>query len=139
MKKLYSSGIVVYRATSGVCEYLILQYKHGHWGLPKGKLEAGETKQQAATRELQEETGLQATIIPGFEVTYEYNFVEVDGVPSHKIVSMFVGKADDGTITLSHEHIDHAWLPLAQAVERVNYQQAKELLKQADVFIKKGT
>jgi 8-oxo-dGTP diphosphatase len=38
--------------------------KHHNWGLPKGKLEAGETISQAAHREICEEIGLEPTLGP---------------------------------------------------------------------------
>lgn len=38
---------------------LLVFFRRGHWDLPKGKIDAGETPEQAAVREVQEETGLQ--------------------------------------------------------------------------------
>jgi len=39
------------------CQMLMI-FRRGHWDLPKGKMEVGETKKEAAVREVQEETGL---------------------------------------------------------------------------------
>ena len=42
---------------------LLVRYRSGHWAFPKGHLEAGETSQQAAVREVQEEGGVLARIV----------------------------------------------------------------------------
>ena len=66
-----SAGTVI------VCngEYLLLHYESGHWDFPKGKIEEGETPEQAALRELKEETGIEdAEILPGFTEGIKYFF-----------------------------------------------------------------
>lgn len=76
MKHLYSAGIITYIIRNNTILYLLLQYGAGHWDLPKGKIEKGETKQEAALRELMEETGLTAEIDNGFEETIYYIFTD---------------------------------------------------------------
>ena len=51
--------------------------RHDDWSLPKGKLEAGETWEQAALREVEEETGLVCELGPEAARTH----YEVDGAP----------------------------------------------------------
>ena len=60
MKAVQSAGIVVYYQENKHIEYLVLQYAAGHWDFEKGHIETGETKEEAAKRELMEEAGLQA-------------------------------------------------------------------------------
>lgn len=132
-----SAGIVVYHKDNGSIEYLILQYGAGHWDFAKGKLEEGETKMQAAIRELEEETGLTAIDIkPGFEESLVYKFKDFQGHMIEKTVHFFVGEVlTKGQITLSREHKDYTWLPFDQAVRKLTYQNAKDVLTYADAFL----
>ena len=134
MKLLFSAGIILFRIKNDRTEFLFLHYPHGHWDLPKGKIEKGETKEEAALRELQEETGLKAEILEGFEERFDY-FFKQEGELIKKTVYFFVGRALSDEVSLSHEHIDSAWLPYDQAYERLTFDNAKELLSQAKQFI----
>lgn len=137
MKYQESAGIIIYRMRNEQREYLLLHYISGHWDLPKGKLEQGETKEQAALRELNEETGLTAKIEPGFCETLAYNFIDYDGAAAHKKVSFFVGKLEGAAekIVLSHEHQDFGWLTYEQAIKRLTYDNARAILHKAEGFI----
>ena len=53
-----AGGVVVRDGEDGVEVLLVHRPKYDDWSLPKGKLEPGETHEQAALREVQEETGL---------------------------------------------------------------------------------
>lgn len=134
MIELTSAGLVVFTIVNGHRHYLLLHYPHGHWDLVKGKLEAGETKKQAAIRELQEETGLSAAIIEGFERSFSYNLTH-QGKPAHKTVSFFIAQALTANVRLSHEHTDFAWLLYEQAVARLSFDNAQNLLVEAERFL----
>ncbi len=134
MKFLFSSGFFLFRVNNGELEFLLLQYPHGHWELPKGKIEKGESKQEAAMRELKEETGLDAELIPGYEEQLEYFFKHA-GELNKKTVYFFVGRALSQEVTLSDEHIGYTWLPFDQALERLTFDNAKKLLTKAHTFL----
>jgi len=137
MKHLVSAGIVVYRLVDGVIEYLLLRYAAGHWDFAKGKKEPGENNYQTAMRELQEEAGITATLLDGFEESFEYIFNNYDGNLAKKTVYFFVGKAEDSYVTLSCEHTEFAWLPYDAALKKLTHANAKELLKKVQVFLQK--
>ena len=53
-----TAGGIVVRVIDGILHCLLILDRYGKWGLPKGHLEDGETLEQAALREVEEETGL---------------------------------------------------------------------------------
>src|SRR3954467_10488670 len=85
-------------------------------GLPKGGMEAGETPEQVAAREVREETGIQANVIePLGDVRYTYRR---DGRRVRKTVHFFLCKYVGGS-TADHDHeVDNArWIALTSARE----------------------
>jgi bis(5'-nucleosidyl)-tetraphosphatase len=138
MKLLFSAGVVVYFKRKDKVEFLLLKHSNsGHWDFPKGKIEKGESKVQAAERELFEEAGLRAKINEGFEKSFEYFFRDHDGQLAKKKVYFFVGKAVYKHVTISFEHADYAWFEYEDAYEKLTYDNAKELLKEANKFLSK--
>lgn len=138
MRKQTSAGIVVFFESGAQREYLLLQYAAGHWDFAKGKLEHGETDEQAAIRELHEETGLQEiTLLPGFKESLVYVFNDFKGKPIEKTVSFFVGYVPEKKdIVISREHQGYAWLPYQEAVTILTYANAREVLIKAEEFLK---
>ncbi len=134
MKEQFSAGFILFRMNNKDREYLLLHYPHGHWDLPKGKIEKGESKQEAALRELKEETGLAAVIVDGFEEQLSY-FFRHKGELISKTVYFFIAEAGPGEVILSDEHIGFAWLSYQEALERLNFDNAKEILKKAEQFL----
>lgn len=138
VKKIYSAGVVPYRKTDSMREYLLLQYHGGYWDLPKGKLEPGETKLEAALRELHEETGIiNIALDPEFEDMISYSFYDHNRNKVEKTVYFFLGHlADNDTpIILSEEHRGYVWLDYDQAIHRLTYANAKNVLTKIDQFI----
>jgi 8-oxo-dGTP pyrophosphatase MutT (NUDIX family) len=82
------------------------------WCVPKGHLEGDETKEQAAVREIAEETGLEATIIESLgSIQYEFSTPTAIII---KTVHHFLMKQTGGTLTIEndpdHEAIDIRWI-----------------------------
>lgn len=132
----HSAGVVIY--VEPPREYLLLHYPSGHWDFPKGHVEAGETDEEAALREVREETGLEGiTLAPGFEHTYKY-FYRREKMLIQKRVVFMVGRAHSKKVRLSIEHQGYVWLPFEQAVHRITYANAKQLLKDAQAFLEEA-
>ena len=132
-----SAGMVLFRGSPPL--FLILQYAYRKrfWDFPKGNIERGETEEQAALRELKEETGItDAGIIPGFREVIRY-FYQREGKTVHKTVVDFLAETRTAEVTLSPEHVDFTWLPYRQALERLTYDNARAELKKAMEFLKK--
>ena len=89
-----SCGVLVYRDKNGVREYLLALQMGDNWSIPKGHMEAGETEEETALRELFEETGLTAVLDAGKQATMEYPI----SPHCRKEVVVFTGRAS-GTPT----------------------------------------
>ena len=131
MEHQHSAGVLVFDKN----KVLLLQYLQGHWDFPKGHVEAGETPEEAALRELLEETGLTAEIIPGFRETISYSFGSHNRIK--KDVVFFLGTTNSAEVRLSHEHQGFAWLPFEDALKKVTFENARSLLKKAHIFLNK--
>jgi 8-oxo-dGTP pyrophosphatase MutT (NUDIX family) len=102
------------------------------WSLPKGHVEPGETEQEAAIREVSEETGIRGSVV-GKLGTIDFWFV-ADGRRIHKTVHHFLLLADDpiGGLELSDEDVEVsevAWVPLAELAGKLAYADERRLLE----------
>jgi len=124
-----SAGIIAYRNPRAP-ELILLHYPGGHWGFPKGHLEAGEDPWGAALRELMEETGLSVEHRDqNFHYCFDYRFTS-GGQPIEKTVEFFSARVpEDESVILSHEHEDYTWAPPDQAMNILTYDNTKEMLK----------
>ncbi len=136
MHEIMSAGVVIYRIENNAIEYLLLHHIVGHWDFPKGKIEPGETKEEAALRELHEEAGLNTSLQEGFEDSIEYTFVDRSGERAKKTVFFFLGRVHDEQVTLSDEHKDYVWLRYNEAYSKMTFDTGRAVLKKAHAFIK---
>ena len=131
-----SAGAVVYRSIKGKLRYLLIKNKRSsNWGFPKGHLEMGETKYDAAKREVLEETGLHIRIQLGYEGISKYKLRNnVD-----KKVSIFVATTDDMRTIVQEEEIDDfMWLAYDQAIGFLSFENDKKILREAVDFLLKN-
>ena len=135
MIKETSAGVVLLCDTSGKNEFLLLNYPQGHWDFVKGKMEAGETPRETARRETGEETGISDfKLLEGFEEYVEYNF-RFKNETVHKKVIFFLAKTDMKKISISHEHNDYLWLGYDDALKKITFRNAKNVLSKANKFL----
>ncbi len=136
-----SAGAVVFYSETGRDdpEYLLLHYTAGHWDFPKGNIEAGEGEEQAAAREIREETGItEVKFIDGFRMKINYRYRR-GRRPVQKEVVLFLGQTKTKDVVLSHEHIGFAWKEYESAMEQLTYQNARSLLKAARQHLQRPT
>ncbi len=134
-----SAGAVVYHEDlmKGNRRYLVLHYPAGHWDFPKGAVEKGETEQQAARREILEESGLKIdSFIPDFRKKIEYHYRRSGGL-SHKQVIFFLARSDLDEVKISFEHSGFEWLSFEQSVRRLTFENARNVLREANDFLSK--
>ena len=97
------------------------------WSLPKGHLEAGESPQQAAVREVQEETGILGRVLQKLGVI-DFWFV-ADGHRVHKTVHHFLLEAESGELSDADIEVDEvAWVPLDDLSRKLSYDTERKLL-----------
>lgn len=126
-----SCGIVIFKE-NGNREYLLLHYPGGHWDLPKGHVEKGEDEKQTALRELEEETGItKVELISGYREVISYKYHRGKQLSTKEVV-YFLGKTKENAIRISDEHQDFIWLPYTEAVEKLTFENAKELVRKAE-------
>jgi 8-oxo-dGTP pyrophosphatase MutT (NUDIX family) len=108
----------------------------GIWALPKGTPQSGETIEQVAVREAQEETGLQVSLI-AYIGSISYSFVR-DQVRYYKQVRHFLLEAIGGDTALhDHEYDQVEWFSLHEAGRRLTYQNEVHILYQAEGMLQR--
>jgi 8-oxo-dGTP pyrophosphatase MutT (NUDIX family) len=99
-------------------------------GLPKGHLDGDETPEQAARREVAEETGVQADLVDDLgKVTYTY---ERQGHRVEKVVRFYLFEYRSGDVA-DHDHeIEEArWVPLREAEDELSYPGERAVVRRA--------
>ena len=97
------------------------------WSLPKGHIEQGETPEQAAIREVQDETGIESEIARALGVIDCWFLA--GGKRIHKTVHHYLFKEVGGALAPQITEVDDvAWFPLAQIVEMLAYPDEKKLI-----------
>jgi 8-oxo-dGTP pyrophosphatase MutT (NUDIX family) len=136
MKEIAAGG-VVYRKKGAVLEIQIIEDRFGKITLAKGRMEAGETVEQTALREIAEETGIIGRIVQSISVI-RYQYEAVNRGTIDKEVHYFLVEADGGELQAQVEEISgvawydpqEAWrLQLASGYENNNEVMARALFK----------
>ena len=130
-----SCGAVVYLKKDNTVNYLLLHYEAGHWDFVKGNVEPNESEKDTVLRELQEETGIvDAQFIEGFKERVEY-FYRRQGATIHKEVIFYLMETHTENVKLSFEHVGFVWLDYQNAIEKLNFSNAKKVLQKAQEFL----
>ncbi|MDZ4818947.1 MAG: NUDIX hydrolase [Planctomycetota bacterium] len=117
-----SAGGVVFRRTAAetIEIALIAVGRRGRWQLPKGTIEANETPEQAAVREVREETGLHAELLERL-ATIEYWYIgDYAGGKTrfHKQVHFFLMRYTAGDVSDHDDEVLEArWTDIGAALE----------------------
>lgn len=125
MKVVRAAGGLVVRATEdGPVLLVVHRPAYDDWSLPKGKLDTGEGDQDAARREVTEETGVDARII-GDAGTVEYE----DARGRAKIVRYFVMEPVAHAARAPDAEVDVIeWWPIADAIASLTYAHDRDLV-----------
>jgi ADP-ribose pyrophosphatase YjhB (NUDIX family) len=100
------------------------------WSLPKGHVEHGETVEDAAVREVEEETGIKGVLLAPLGAI-DFWFV-ADDRRVHKTVHHFLLEARSHTLSDADvEVVEVAWVPLEAVAERLAYTDERRLVERA--------
>lgn len=144
-----SAGCVVYRTTDDAAasapsvasiEVALIQPRDRQaWSLPKGLIERGETPENAAQREVREETGLSGEILERID-TIKYSYTarwEDPPTRIFKIVTFYLLRFTGGDVSQHDKEVDRVeWFPLDYAVEHATYAQERNILRKAKALIR---
>ena len=119
-----AAGGIPWRRHNGVVEVAVVHRpKYHDWTFPKGKLDPGESHEDAAAREVLEETGFDVELGPAIGTT---TYVSLKGPKTVRYWSMTV---TGGRFAANDEVDDLRWLPPDEAAELLTYDRDRTLLR----------
>ena len=123
-----AGGLVLRRSPSGTLEtVLVHRPAYDDWSFPKGKLIRGETEEEAAVREVEEETGLRCEL--GREVgTTSYR----DPQGRQKTARYWEMAPIEGELAATNEVDEARWVPLEDAADILTHTRDRELLERLE-------
>jgi 8-oxo-dGTP diphosphatase len=119
-----AGGLVVRPGADGDAEILLVHRPaYDDWSFPKGKLEPGEQEEDAATREVEEETGLRCRLDREVATT-SYR----DGRGRRKTVRYWLMTPVGGHLEAANEVDDARFVPVVDAAALLTYARDRDLL-----------
>lgn len=132
VEEVSAGGIVVDTSTDMLNVAIIARLNRGgrlEWCLPKGHPENQEDNEQAAVREIEEETGIRGRVLAALG-SIDYWFT-VSGHRVHKTVHHFLLVSTGGHLTIEndpdHEAVDVAWVPLADLGRKLSFPNERRI------------
>ncbi len=128
-----SAGGVVCRATDGHMEVALCgRLSPPLWALPKGTPDPGESMEQTALREVEEETGLKVSIQAPLG-SIHYSFVRTqDDTQCHKTVHFYLMKPVGGDISLHDPEFDLVrWFPQSDVLAAMTHATERDVVRKA--------
>ncbi len=134
-----SAGGVVFRRAASEGEgggagplFLLIRDSYRNWGFPKGHVEPGEERSDAARREVAEETGLADLVLRGPVQDIDW-FFRFRGRLIHKTCAFYLMESAAGEPCPQRDEGITAckWLPYEEALRAVSYANAREVLRTA--------
>src|SRR5688572_3743639 len=119
------AGAIVVRRRQGVPHVLLITAKRNsdHWLFPKGHVDDGETREEAALREAEEEAGVRARLVgPAGIHTFDFGIETI-------VVHYFLATTDDKGRPEKGRQL--AWFSYDEALEQLTFPDTRALLKEA--------
>ncbi len=131
-----SAGGIVYRMQDGEALFLLIRDSYRNWGFPKGHLEDGEQPQEAAVREVQEETGLGELRVDGAIETIDW-FFRFRGKLVHKVCHFYLMRTRHARTNPQRDEGITAcrWARFDDATRLISYANARAVLIRAHEMV----
>lgn len=133
MEEISAGGVVIQNG-----KVALLKKFRGDWVLPKGRIEAGETQEEAALREVKEEVGINAEIIK-YVGYVKYWYTRIEGERIQKTVHYYYMKSDDTNLVPQREEgfVEGSYIYLDKAMKMVKHNAEKNMIKKAKELYEK--
>ena len=129
-----SCGAVVFTLVCSEVRYLLIKSLTGIYGFPKGHMEAGESEERTAYREVLEETGISVSLLSGFRVEEEYPLPQKED--TIKRVVYFLGEyCDQEPRYQASELTDALLVDYETAMSLFQFDVSRRILTEADKFL----
>jgi 8-oxo-dGTP pyrophosphatase MutT (NUDIX family) len=126
---LAAGGIIIDESADSRRVLLVHRPRYDDWSFPKGKLDPGESIEEAAVREVKEETGLECRIVRKLAVGRYHYRTRHKGRLKPKAVHYFLMERLTRRIKVPGDEVDLAlWVDLEEASQKLTYAQDKKLL-----------
>ena len=136
-----SAGGAAFRQNSGEYEVAVVAVSpSGRWQLPKGIVDAGESDEQAAAREVREEAGIECEIIEKIETVEYWYYGDQKGerVRFHKLVHFYLMKYVSGNIADHDREVSESrWFSPDEAIKMLAFKSEKSVVEKGFEIIKK--
>ncbi len=135
MEKVRSAGGVVFYKN----KILLLRKRNGYWVLPKGHIEDGENKREAALREVKEEASVDAIILEYLDdIEYKFKDFRNNNIEVHKRVSWFIMRASKENSKPQHEEgfVESSYIDMDKAVSLAKHQDESKIIEKAIAIFK---
>lgn len=140
IKMEFAAGGIIFRKKKNKIQIAFILDPYGKWAFAKGHLHKNESLEEAARREVEEETGLKNLKIIRKLGKMDFWFRRQSGTLVHKFVHYFLMQAPASAkfVPQVEEKIFKAkWVDLEKALDFCGYKNTKPLLKKAILMIKK--
>ena len=137
MEETSAGGLVIDFGRDPISAVIIGRYdRRGRmvWSLPKGHIEAGETREETAAREIAEETGIEGKVLAELG-TIDFTFV-AEGRRIHKTVHHFILERTGGSVSTEDVEVaDVAWVAVADVQARLTYADERRLMDRVPTLL----
>ncbi len=133
-----SAGGVIYRLKNNVPEFCVIVHSQGKIkSLPKGEIGENETPEEAAVREVYEETGLTGKIVEKIGTIDYWFYSKESNAKVHKYVHYFLMEYLEGDIRDHDWEVeDVIWVPVDRAEEVLTFKNEREIVSFASEKIR---
>ena len=136
-----SCGVIIFTRENNVRKYVITRgvgMYEGYYGFPGGHMEAGETEQETAIREVKEETGLDVVLYDDFRTVDEHALAR-EGRPNDRKTNVYFLAEHHGQefVRQKSEISEIVLLSYDEAMKCLQYEGSRRELTEAEEYLRK--